>query len=183
MGCRRTARSERCPRERCLPVALCTAESVEQGFADSGSRATARVGRARAARVGALASGQRFLAASTGALRLPLRPGGDQRGQRAIDRGCEPGAAGSAQPPLARLDRDPASGMRVGRGFPSPQARAVRAPTRPRVERARVPASQPAHRSATQASPGTYQVQSTSEWIPNTTTRQSMLSMPTRSGV
>ncbi len=43
------------------------------------------------------------------------------------------------------------------------------------------PASQPAHSSATQALPGTYQVQSASEWMPKTTTMQSMLSMATRS--
>jgi len=44
------------------------------------------------------------------------------------------------------------------------------------------PASQPAHSSAASATPGTYQVQSTVEWTPNSTTMQSMLSMPMRSG-
>ena len=45
------------------------------------------------------------------------------------------------------------------------------------------PVSQPAHSSATNASPGTYQVQSTNECAPNVTTMQSMLSSPIRSGV
>ena len=45
------------------------------------------------------------------------------------------------------------------------------------------PASQPAQSSATHAVPGVYQVQSIIEWAPNTTTRQSMLSIPIRSGV
>ena len=141
---------------------------------------------------------QRPLRGVDGVLRLPLRPRreqrpdddrrGDAQPQRAEHRrGQAPAQLGTAKRRLRALaaaaiegagGRD---GKRSVRGeeilsapAPLPSSLALSGPR---------PASQPAQSSATHALPGTYHVQSTSEWMPKTTTRQSMLSSPTRSGV
>ena len=154
-----------------------------------------RIARDRGLRLGAAprggrveSSGERFLGGVDRALRLPLRPGREQRRDHAAAAtptriGVSRIAPAAGDTSASRSDCRLRAAPRARRGIAPPATTSRESPSLSRAAQRPRPASQPAHSSATHASPGTYQVQSTNECTPNTTTRQSMLSMPMRSGV